>query len=617
MRPTIILRHGESTTKRWLLFGAQRSILTATTMDDVMPVLHEAEQARKAGHWVAGFVSYDAAPGIDPSLVAHARADGNAPLAWFAVCEPPTLADKLPSPTAPASSPVAWHSSTSDEEHAMRVEQVRNLIANGDTYQVNLTRQLHASFESDAYTFFHERCQSQPPPFAAYIHTAGHDIVSLSPELFFQHDGKELLCQPMKGTFPRGRWYADDEAQRQALITSEKNRAENAMIVDMVRNDCGKIATPGSVRVTSAFDVRAFGTVWHMTSTVSAHTRADFPTIMRALFPCASITGAPKVRTMQIIRDLEKESRGLYCGAIGYLAPNKRSVFSVAIRTMTIKTTSDSTNNPTAHTTNNKTDKLESRTANSTTSNAMQSFATYGTGGGVVWDSTSEDEVAETWIKTRALTEVMPPVTLLETLAWRPRTGYRFLAGHIRRLQQSAAYFSIPFCETRIRQALDQATATFADKPARVRLLLTHEGVITIEHVELTDIRPRVPRRLALAKNPVDEKSIFLYHKTCERSAYTAARNSAPTWADDVLLYNSKGEITESLIANALFLLDGVWVTPPLASGVLEGVFRNELIARGRMREAVVRVEDLTRVERILLVNSVRGFMPAVMHQAK
>ena len=365
------------------------------------------------------------------------------------------------------------------------------------------------------------------------------------------------------------------------LEHSAKNRAENVMIVDMVRNDLGRIAETGSVQVSRLCEVERYTTVWQMTSTVSTCTRASHTEILSALFPCASITGAPKVRTTEIIAELEQAPRGAYTGAIGYFAPHRRAQFNIAIRTMQVETA---------------TGNLE-----------------YGIGGGIVWDSTAESEYDEALTKALVLTARWPDFRLLETLLWRPGKGYFLLHEHLRRLQQSAEYFGFRV-EMDAVQARLEGESPHEPVPHRVRLLVEEDGEIEIQASPLPTA-PAYPWRVTFAPAPINPADPFLYHKTTHRDLYEITRAACQDY-DDVLLWNPRGELTESTVANLTACIDGQWLTPPVSCGLLPGVYRDHLLKCDKLTEAVITRAMLAEATAIALVNSVRGWIPAVLAPA-
>jgi para-aminobenzoate synthetase/4-amino-4-deoxychorismate lyase len=412
-------------------------------------------------------------------------------------------------------------------------------------------------------------------PWGAWLDTGSHVVCSASPELFFTLRDGRLECRPMKGTAPRGLWAAADLAAGEALRQSAKNRAENVMIVDMVRNDLGRLARAGSVHVPSLFDVERYPRQWQMTSTVVADAPdARLPAIFEAMFPSGSVTGAPKHSAMGIIRDLETSPRGVYTGAIGYLSPRGRAHFSVAIRTITI--------------------------------DRARGEAEFGVGSGIVWDSVDRDEYDECLLKASILTRATPAFRLLETIGYSPDTGFALLDRHIARLKASAEYFGFVLDEEEARRMLERSVGDLRGR-SRLRLLLARDGSLVCQAVDLIE-KPARPLLAALAADPVDASDPFLYHKTTRRDVYERARASRPA-AEAVILWNPDGEVTEGTEANLVALLDGVKVTPPVECGLLPGTLRAELLEAGEILERRLTIADLRRAEAIWLVNSVRGWM--------
>ena len=507
--------------------------------------------------------------------------------------------------------------SVSRDEFSEAIARIKEHIAAGATYQVNYTYRLNAGFTGDAWAFFYELVRDQRTDHAVFIETDEYIICSASPELFFSFSEGQLIARPMKGTARRGRTFTEDGQQAEALRMSEKNRAENIMIVDMIRNDIGRVAIPGSVETVSTYDIEKYPTVWQMTSTVqgrinhedtkahrnwelqgsrSSGLRCDKSSVlldvMKALFPCASITGAPKAKTMEIIRELETSPRKIYTGALGFITPRGEASFNVAIRTAVI---------------DKSTGELE-----------------YGVGGGIVWDSDADAEYEETLTKARVLTDPRPDFELLETLLWQPAEGYFLLNEHLQRLGKSAAYFDVPLDMHAVLSALEETAVHLEKIPHRIRLLVNRAGDSEIREIPMEDGRARPPgapltarrsvpaMRIALAKTPVDSRDVFLFHKTTHRSAYEQAKAGLPD-CDDVILWNERGEVTESTIANVVVRTEGVLITPPIDCGLLAGTFRETLIKSGEVAEAIISVDELRSADEIYLINSVRKWQRAVL----
>jgi para-aminobenzoate synthetase/4-amino-4-deoxychorismate lyase len=564
----------------WLRFSNPHEILTARRLAEVKSALEMAAALTESGKHIAGFVSYEAAPAFDPAF--KVIGDTRFPLLWLGVFDEPEQVS-LPAPGTPAAfSLLSWISTEATDHYSDSFRQIKEYIRKGDTYQVNLTFRLCTAFPADPWTHFIELNSSANPRFGAYIDTGDWALCSLSPELFFHTEGNYIESRPMKGTAQRGLWCDDDALIARQLHRSEKNRAENVMIVDMVRNDIGKIADIGSVCVPSLFAVERHPTVWQMTSTVAAKTSASLDQIFGSLFPPASVTGAPKARATEIIAELESSPRRIYTGAIGFAEPGRRSQFSVAIRTMLI-------------------DK-------------ENMLAEYGTGGGIVWDSELESEQSECEIKTRVLRSRPKSFDLLETMLWTPADGFRLLRLHMKRLRRSAAYFGFRFDPVRIDAELARLSCELREVPQKIRLLSAKSGSISLQHTAV-EAPEWQDRDLPIAESPIDSSNPLLYHKTTERRVYEDALASRAGYPD-VLMYNERGEITESTIANVVVEIDGLLYTPPVHCGLLPGTCRESLVATGQIQEKVLSVRDLLHGESVYLVNSIRGMVKIAVQTA-
>jgi para-aminobenzoate synthetase/4-amino-4-deoxychorismate lyase len=574
----------------WLHYSKPIQIVIAQHLGDVTPALQEVERLVRVKEWhAAGFLSYESAPAFDRVIQTHP--ESGFPLVWFGLYLPPRIVD-LPQPasTKPA---LSWRPTVDHEMYNSAIEQIKGNIADGRTYQVNYTMRLQSKFNADPWNFFLHLAQTQNNH-AAFVNMGRWVVCSASPELFFQLDGETITCRPMKGTVKRGRTTLEDNDRAEWLHNSEKNRAENAMIVDMIRNDLGRIAVTGSVHTPEFFSIEKYPTLWQMTSTVQAKTSSPITEIFRALFPCASITGAPKVSTMRIISELETTPRNIYTGAIGVIAPDRKAKFNVAIRTALID--------------------REGQTAE------------YGIGGGVVWDSTNADEYDEAMLKARVLTETQPPFSLLETMLWTPNERFFLREKHIVRLLDSAKYFDFPVSEIPwwlgrpndsegmlksprteheiIESFLDYISSQFTS-PQRVRLLLDKNGKLSFESKPFTPSENLPPLKVSLAEGPVNSENALLFHKTTQRGAYDSVRNVFPD-VDDVLLYNENNELTEFTIGNLVVEMDGILYTPPISCGLLAGTFRAHLLRSGQVKERVIHAEELAKCSKIFLVNSVQ-----------
>lgn len=588
LSPQVIFEHyGPDGLPHWRVGAGFVRVIETRRTNEVCPCLQQVEQAVKGGLFAAGYIAYEAAAGLDPHLVTHDPTE--LPLAWFALFRE-LHEGSAPLMASPDPSLTDWQPLLEREPYRSAIRKIKDYIATGDTYQVNFTFPLQTQWTGDPFLFWRRVCGAQQAGYGAYLDTGRHVICSASPELFFRQEGEAIVSRPMKGTAARGLLLSDDLPQQAMLAQSSKNRAENAMIVDMTRNDLGRIAVPGSVRVSQAFTVEKYPTIYQMTSTVKARTQANFPQIMQALFPPASITGAPKVRTMQIIRELEPQPRGVYTGCIGFLTPQGETQFNVAIRTVTVD--------------------RETMTAR------------YGVGGGIVWDSQADEEYAECQAKAAVLSADRPEFELLETLRWEKESGYFLLDRHLHRLADSAAYFDFSVNLQEITDSLRQSACEYSHPLVRVRLRVNRQGKIQLESAPLVVLPPDHPWRLRMAKEPIDSRNVFLYHKTTHRTVYEQAltRNrfeSRPSidpqtmvkGCEDVILWNERGEVTETTIANLVVEIGGRRYTPPVACGLLPGVFRAELLATGQLREKVLTRQDLLQAEAVYAINSVRKWM--------
>ncbi|HEX8695497.1 MAG TPA: aminodeoxychorismate synthase component I [Longimicrobium sp.] len=560
-------------------FGGLRGVVRADSLGQVVPAMRAVEEAVAAGRHAAGFVAYEAAPAFDPALATRPP-DPRLPLAWFAVYDRREEVDPEEEEPAPGDFELGeWRVETGEDAYRANVGRIRELIAAGDTYQVNYTVRMRAPFGGSDLALYERLRRAQRSAFCAYLRFDETAVVSASPELFFRWEGGELELRPMKGTRPRGRWPAEDAALAAELVASPKERAENLMIVDLLRSDAGRVSEFGSVRVERLFEAERYETVHQLTSTIRSRTRpgATLADVFRALFPCGSVTGAPKVRTSQIIAEVEDAPRGVYTGAVGFASPGE-AVFSVAIRTVVV--------------------------------DLAAGVAELGVGSGITFDSDAAAEYRECLAKAAFTRRAPNDFRLLETLLWEPGAGFFLLDGHLARLAESAAYFGFRCDVEEARRRLHACASAAPALPHRVRLTLDRAGAVEVACEPLG--APDEPVRVAVAGEPVDSREPLLYHKTTRREVYERAAASRPD-CGDVLLVNERGELTESTIASLVVEMDGARWTPPLQSGLLPGVFRAELLRRGEVRERVLRPDDLARAYAVWLVNSVRRWRRATL----
>ena len=557
-------------------FGRPIASWFSHSLDEVLPALNWAEQSALNGYWVAIVLSYEAAPAFDHVLRVHSGEEF--PLVCVLVFDkrhacsfPQTNSHKLYQ-TSP------WHPRITYDKYHRDVRRILKHITAGDTYQVNYSFPLRCEFTGSSWDWYRDLCSAQQAGFCAYLDLGRYYLLSLSPELFFQRSGNRLVTRPMKGTMPRGRWLEEDDTKAKELRASQKNQAENVMIADLLRNDLGKISVPGSVKLTELFGLEKYDSLWQMTSTIESECQAGLKLtdIFRALFPCGSITGAPKIRTMEIIYELETLTRDIYTGAIGFLKPGGDCIFNVAIRTILLDT--------------------------------QTGQATFGIGGGITSDSTSAAEYEEAVLKASFLNRKRPQFRLLETILLEDGE-YFLLERHLKRMVASARYFDFVWNEGTAVSLLEAMRARYQTGSWKVRLLAARNGGLDTE-VEALALASNSEMRVAFAAEPIDCANPFMFHKTTNRAVYESELQAKPDY-DDIILWNPNNEVTESSIANIVVQLDGVKWTPPRTSGLLAGAFRDELLQKGEIRERVIDKEEICRAESLWLINSVRKWMPA------
>lgn len=574
--------------QRSYLFLHPAGTIVGHKPDEIPGVFARIEAALREGFHVAGFFSYEC--GIHFGRDGGGRVEaGEVPLVWLGVYRSPFVFDHaLGRFEGPAPEPFPKLSAASDaeitpdgltldiapEEYCARILKVKEYIAAGDTYQVNFTDKVSFPVQAAPLALYAALSRQQSVAYGAFMNVAGHHILSFSPELFFRIDGGRIATRPMKGTTARGLDSVEDRQAALRLQNDEKNRAEHVMIVDLLRNDLGRICQTGSVVVEDLFSVEKYETLLQMTSTIAGQLRpgVGYYEIFRSMFPCGSITGAPKLRTMEIIRELEQRPRGVYSGAIGFISPGGSAVFNVAIRTLTMK----------------------------------DGLARMGVGGGIVADSDPHEEYRECQLKAAFLTRARPEFQLIETMLWEKE--FRLLRLHFDRLEASATYFDFSFDRESVLERLRELSDSLADGTRqRVRLLLSAKGGITLSHSELQDETDSV--RVKLSQETTSSTDVFLRHKTTRRELYNRELTAAHAEGfDEVLFTNEKGEVTEGAISNVFMERAGKLLTPPCGCGLLPGVYRRHLLeTRTDAEERVLTLADLETADAVYLCNSVRG----------
>lgn len=540
--------------------------LKTKDIKEVKPLLDELEAYQNEGYYAVGYVSYEAAPAFETKFQVINGPLMSEYLLYFTVHET-VQTEPIPLTYDPITLPKSWQELTSAEEYKTAIEHIHHHIRQGDTYQVNYTVQLQQNLTADPFAIYNRLVVEQNAHYNAFIQHDDVSIISISPELFFKKDGDKLTTRPMKGTTNRGLTSETDLAQARWLAQDQKNRSENMMIVDLLRNDMNRISKIGSEDVKSLCQVEQYSTVWQMTSTIETQllTNRSLCDVFQALFPCGSITGAPKIATMEIIKKVEKQPRGVYCGAIGILVPQGPSIFNVAIRTLQMEETK----------------------------------AIYGVGGGITWDSNWESEYEETKQKAAVLYRQDPKFDLIST--GRIHQGkLLFLEEHIKRLQESSRYFDYPFNAEKAHyqvEALCQSLDLNTDY--RLKMSLAKDGELKFEHSQLTNLSDDFCQaRLVEQRHPLDSPYTFF------KTSYRPHLNIEP---HEQIYYNHEGQLLETSIGNIVLKIEDQLYTPPVHLGLLNGIYRQSLITENKLKEKVLTVKDLKQAQAIYGCNAVRG----------
>ncbi|MGH1417863.1 MAG: aminodeoxychorismate synthase component I [Hyphomicrobiaceae bacterium] len=572
-----------------LLFEDPIEIITTDQPSGVVAAIQKVEQGVESGLHAAGYLSYEAGYILEPKIAHLIPAKHNMPLVWFGLYKSPRemthddvdnwLAEHKKSGSYEFSNVShAWDRAA----YLKRFQEVQKNIRSGDIYQLNLTFKARFELTGSPLTFYADLRQKQRVAYGGIVDTGAVTILSASPELFIEQDGRQITTRPMKGTASRRGIIADDAAQRHELATDVKQRAENLMIVDLMRNDLGRVAKTGSVTVSDLFTVETFKTLHQMTSGVEAELLEgiSLSRVLQAIFPPGSITGAPKIRAMELIRELEDEPRGVYCGAIGHVSPSGASLFNVAIRTPVV---------------------------------FRDGTGEMGIGSGVVYDSVGEREYAECLLKMKFLTDPPKIFELIETMLFVPGEGIWLRDEHMARLAASAEYFSYQLDLEKVAVELDAKISQMADKRQRVRTLLSEDGAVSVTTTVIPEPDPEAVMRYIVSPTRLDPDNPFLFHKTTRREMYDREwqHYSQTCGTDDVVYLNKNGALAEGSRTNIFIKRNGVLLTPPLSVGLLPGTLRARLLSSGEAREAELSVEDLTSGEEVYLGNSVRGLVRA------
>jgi para-aminobenzoate synthetase/4-amino-4-deoxychorismate lyase len=587
--PLLLLEDNTAPEARALLFSDPVEVLACSDPVQLTDALAKIEAAAKSGLWAAGFLTYEAGYLLEPNLMPLYRTPGKLPLLWFGFFEQPeqlvstTLDDCLNSlDLAEGYKTEDLGLSLSRQNYLAAIARIKELITAGDVYQINYTLKHLFNWSGNPLAFYRALRGKQKVAHGGFLRTEDFAILSRSPELFIGIKKRWATCRPMKGTAPRGRTNEEDREIADWLRSDEKSRAENLMIVDLLRNDLSRVSEIGSVSVDPLFAVERYSTLHQMTSTVTGRLKPGIGprAVLENLFPCGSITGAPKVRAMEIIHELEPKFRGLYTGSLGYFSPEGNAHFNVAIRTLVL---------------------------------TADGKGEMGIGSGIVFDSDPEAEFEECLLKAHFLNREAQEFELIETFCFDQDRSLHYLEEHLDRLEDSAAYFSFPYRRSEVLGQLRSFCGETANPPARVRLLLDKTGRVRLSFTPLAPGDTPSPLKIRLADQAVDSSDTFLFHKTTQRDFYdqNIALAQKESDLDDLLFVNERGEVTEATRFNLFLQLDDRMVTPPVTSGLLPGVLRRHLLDKGKVEERVIRPHDLKCAQQLFLGNSVRGLIEA------
>ncbi|OHD59917.1 MAG: aminodeoxychorismate synthase, component I, partial [Spirochaetes bacterium GWF1_41_5] len=523
---------------RSLFFSAPVKIISTVKTSRVMECLHKMDALSGRGFYLAGYAAYEAGYAFEKKYP-EIPEQFPFPLLWFGVYKKPLLLNnknrvgiykKLFPAGLKTENPAALPA-LSAADYKKKINIIKNHLQNGDIYQLNFTFPLKFSFSQNGFALYNEMKTKQPVKYSAFIRRGSSYICSVSPELFFEKNGSRMRCLPMKGTMPRGNSITADQQNAQSLKNSIKNRAENTMIADLIRNDLGKISRPGSIMVKKPFGLEKHETLFQMTTEIRSQLNPGIKLadIFPALFPCGSVTGAPKIRAMQIIKTLESSWRGVYTGTLGYITPGgKNAVFSVAIRTAELK----------------------------------RQKGRLGIGSGIVWDSRSDEEYGECLLKSAFLFPGYSEFKIIESLLL-VRKKYYFLNEHLDRMEKSAACFSFVFSREKIVRALLKHARNSSPEARKIRLLLGRSGDFSIEQSKLAPVRHAV-LKIKISDQAVNSRDLFLQHKTTKRRLFNEEFSGKKNCAE-IIFCNERGEITEGSSNNIFIRKKNLFFTPPLS----------------------------------------------------
>lgn len=540
--------------------------LKTRDLAEVTDLLAQVESYQEQGYYVVGYVSYEAAPAFEEKLAVHKLPLLGEYLLYFTVHDR-VETSPIPLTYEEVDLPSKWREQTSAEDYEKAISQIHHHLRQGDTYQVNYTVQLKQDLSANPFAIYNRMVVEQEAGYNAYVEHDEMAVISMSPELFFEQNDRELTTRPMKGTTQRGVTDQEDLAQSSWLEQDPKNRSENMMIVDLLRNDMNRISEVGSEHVERLCQVEQYSTVWQMTSTIKSQLRedVDLVEIFRSLFPCGSITGAPKIATMEIIKNLEPQPRGVYCGTIGLLLPSGRRIFNVAIRTIQL----------------------------------YMGQAIYGVGGGITWDSTWESEYREVHQKAAVLYRKQACFQLITT-GKISHKNLLFEDQHLERLTKASRYFAYPFDPEELGQKIEEeCQACDSHQDYRLRIILSKSGEMELSRQILTPLSPSFCKA-KLCLQEADLQQAFTYFKTTHRPHLSLGKQ-------EIIYHNAAGELLETSIGNLVLKINGKLYTPPTSLGILPGIYRQHLLETGQVKEKIMTLEELNQAEAIYGCNAVRG----------
>ena len=565
---------------RSMLFDDFSHTLIFNRKDDINTFFKKCERLIKQGYWLCGYFSYEFGYFLEGAL-ANLEKGCDFPLAWIGACKKPLIINHAKYIPTPNNLNKLYDYTVKNitpnltlPQYEQAIRKIKSYLEEGLTYQVNFTFKMKFDFIGSALDFYLNLRRSQPTSYAAFINTGGSTVISMSPELFFKKDKNNIISRPMKGTIKRGAYIKDDTQNQKALKKDAKTRAENVMIVDLLRNDLGRISK--DVWVPKLFEVEKYRTLYQMTSTIQARPKDDLKIkeLFSAIFPCGSVTGAPKIKTMQLIHALEKEPRNIYTGAIGYISPKNSAQFNVAIRTLLLD----------------------------------RARGEMGIGGGIVYDSNSKAEYEEAILKAKFFIDGFRPFSLIETMLFSPDKGYFLLDFHLKRLKYSCSYFSISLDFNKLKKDLINLVKSLSGANHKIRILVDLQGNMKIEKELLDEIV--TPAKAKLSTKKINADDVFLYHKTTNRDFYNQELKTAREEGFfDIIFTNTMGELTEGAITNIFILKKDKLYTPPLHCGLLGGVLRQHLLMEKGVEEKILFPKDIQDADKIYIGNSVRGLM--------